>query len=196
VSLLVTILPLVASTQNANALPLVSVDGRLTGQNLQFAVTGNKEMWKYLLSFMITLLSITACKGQTTSSPASTPISPPSLDIHFPQLDRPLGNTDSLVRGELTLENKCLRVSKAKTLLGDSFLLIWEPNFAIRKEQGVVQVIDSNTGEVLASVGDYVEVGGGVAPANIEQYLREPLPPDCPGPYWLAGETLKKIDSP
>jgi hypothetical protein len=121
----------------------------------------------------------------------------PSLqDIYFPQLAVPLGNTDFLVRGELTIENGCLRVSKANLATGDSFLLIWDLNFASRKEQGVVQVIDSNTGEVLASVGDYVEVGGGLAPSDVEKYLKEPIPNECSGPYWLVGEMLKKIDYP
>ena len=75
-------------------------------------------------------------------------------------------------------------------------MLIWDENFATRKDQDVVQVIDTNTGEVLASVGDYVEIGGGEAPADIERYLKQPIPIGCPEPNWLVHETLRKIDPP
>ena len=51
------------------------------------------------------------------------------------------------------------------------------------------------TGEVLASVGDYVEIGGH-APADIEKYLKQPIPIACPEPNWLVHETLREIDPP
>ncbi|MBI5839477.1 MAG: hypothetical protein HZB19_05190 [Chloroflexi bacterium] len=88
-------------------------------------------------------------------------------------------------------------MSETNTLHEDSFLLIWDSTFSSRTEQGVVHVIDSSTGEVLARVGDYVEVGGGVASiAEVEWALKEPIPKECLGPYWLVGEYIKQIDRP
>ena len=108
-----------------------------------------------------------------------------------------LSNT-TLGMGELTLENGCLRVSKTNTINGDGFLLIWDTRFSTRTEQGVVQVIDGSTGEVLASTGDYVEVSGGfvVSSIEVEKALKESIPNECPGPYWVVGESIKKIDRP
>ncbi len=153
-------------------------------------------MRKHLLKFIVIFLSVTACVNRETSVPTSTSTTAPSPDAHFPQVATPIGNVDFLVTGELVLENGCLRVSKANLATGDNFLLIWDKNFATRREQGVLQVIDAHTSEVLASVDDYVEIGGGMAPTEIEKYLKEPIPIECPGPYWLVGEPLKRIDKP
>ncbi len=62
-----------------------------------------------------------------------------------------------------------------------------------QSEKGVVQVVDSRTGEVLVSVDDYVAIGDGgdnIKPTN------KPIPDECPGPYWIVGEFIKKIDKP
>ena len=110
-------------------------NGRLVRKNVQFAIMGNKTMWKYLSTFPIVFLSTPACTNQPTHPPTSTSMSLPSLEAHFPQVDIPMGNVDFLVRGKLALENGCLRVNKANLATGDSFLLIWNSNFAICKEQ-------------------------------------------------------------
>ena len=153
-------------------------------------------MWKYLLTFLTIFLSTTACTSQPTPPPTSTSTSLPSLEAHFPQISIPIGNVDLVIRGELVLENGCLRVNEANLAIGNSFMLIWDEKFATRKVQDVVQVIDAYTGEVLVSSGDYVEIGGGEPPSDMERYLKQPIPIECPEPYWLVGEPLKKIDCP
>ena len=121
---------------------------------------------------------------------------PPSLGDHFPQLATPpsVYLDTPLIEGELVLENGCLRVSGVKNLLrGNSLLLVWDSRFSTQTEKGVVQVVDSSTGEVLVSVGDYVAIGDGgdnIKPTN------KPIPDECPGPYWIVGEFIKKIDKP
>jgi hypothetical protein len=157
-------------------------------------------MWKYFLTLAMIFLSIDACTSQPTPSltsiPTDTATSLPPPDAHFPQMEILTGGIEMLIRGELALENGCLRVSNTNTSTGDSFLLIWDEKFATRTEQGVVQVIDVQTGEVLASVGDYVEIGGGEAPADIEKYLKQPIPIECPEPNWIVHGTIRKIDPP
>ena len=143
-------------------------------------------MWKRILLLLISLtLVISLAKIVYGSATA------PPLGTHFPQkITRPSVYFDITIKGELALDNGCLRVSG----VGEhSFLLIWDPRFSTRTEQGIVQVIDSSTGEVLASAGDYVATGGG---PPTEMGLKEPIPDECPGPYWLVGHTIKKIDKP
>jgi hypothetical protein len=74
-------------------------------------------------------------------------------------------------------------------------LLIWQPGFSTRTEQGITQVLD-NTGQVVASVGDYVEMGGGLDEDPTWMGLKEPLPKDCPKPYFVVGNEIKKIERP
>jgi hypothetical protein len=158
-------------------------------------------MLSRMLTFIIVCLIITACTNEVTSTltSISTSTSAPSLGAHFPQINTQTGGMsgmDILLRGKLTLDNSCLRVSELEwpSVKGDSFLLIWDLRFSTRTEQGVVQVIDSSTGKVLVSVGDYIEAGGGGTP--IEMDLKEPIPDECSEPYWLVGEYIKKIDKP
>jgi len=155
-------------------------------------------MWKHILSIIILLL-VTACTDQYTSTPTSsnqatsTPASRSSLVAHFPQqINTPSAYNEALVQGELVLINGCLRVNSVN---GYSILLIWRPGFSTRTEQGTVQIIDG-TGKVTASVGDFVAVGGGFDDDPTWLGLTESLQEECPGPYYIVGETIKKIDRP
>lgn len=140
---------------------------------------------KYLfpLTFLILL---SACTNQTTGAPSSI--------SHFPQqINTPNVYMQALIEGELILENGCLRVND---LYGNSILLIWRPGFSTRTEEEIVQVVDSNTDKALVSVGDFVAVGGGFDDNPTWMGLTEPLPEECPGPYFIVGESIKKIDKP
>ena len=147
-------------------------------------------MWKRILLLLISLtLVISLAKIVYGSATA------PPLGTHFPQkITRPSVYFDITIKGELALDNGCLRVSG----VGEhSFLLIWDPRFSTRTEQGIVQVIDSSTGEVLASVGDFVAVGDGGDLTNPTwMWLKQLIPDECPGPYWVVGDTITKIDRP
>jgi len=150
-------------------------------------------MWKNVLPFTVIFLWVTACAEQTIRTATSTATSHSSLVASFPQIvNTPSIFLEARFTGELVLNNGCLRV---KNIRGNSVLLIWRPGFSTRTEQGVVQVLDS-TGEVAASVGDFVEVGGGYEENPTLYGLAEPLPENCPGSYWIVGEWIKKIDKP
>jgi hypothetical protein len=155
-------------------------------------------MWKYPLTFIIISVLVTACAGQAASVPTSTPVNTPSLGTYFPQIiNTPSAYLEALIKGELVLENGCLRVSDVDGAVnGATILLIWDPRFSTSTKQGAVQVIDNKTGKALASVGDYVAVGGGFDDNPTWMGLANPLPEDCPGPYYIVGEYIKKIDGP
>lgn len=94
----------------------------------------------------------------------SEPEEPPSLGDHFPRQKHSIGSMEALIEGKLVLENRCLRVKVSSAYASadePSVLIIWDLRFSTRTEDGVVQLIDSLTGNVLASVGDSVRMGGG-----------------------------------
>jgi len=124
----------------------------------------------------------------------SEPEEPPSLGDHFPRQKHSIGSMEALMEGELVLENGCLRVKVSNVYASDdepSVLIIWDLRFSTRTEERVVQLIDTLTGNVLASVGDFVSMGGGFISPPTYLGLVDPVPEECPGPYWLVGEFVK-----
>jgi hypothetical protein len=154
-------------------------------------------MWQHILLILMVILT-TSCTsrevGTVTSPIGNTEITNSSLDVHFPQLiNTPNAYMEALLIGELILENGCLRV---KDVNQESVLLIWDSRFSTDKEGEVIRVVHSNTGEVLATVGNFVSVGGGFIDNPTAFGLKEPLPEDCLGPYYLVGESIKKVNPP
>lgn len=120
----------------------------------------------------------------------------PSLGDHFPQfVNSPSSYLDlPAVEGLLLLENGCIRISQVNGLAaGDSFLLIWHSKYSTRTQQGYVHVIDSTSGEILASVGDYVTLGSNGSGASVNP-TRKPIPAECLGPYLAVGDFIRVID--
>lgn len=148
---------------------------------------------KRALIFVFIWLMIVACKDQSANVPTITSINHSPPVTYFPQtINTPSAYLEAKFTGELILENGCLRV---KDFDGKSVLLIWRPGFSIKAVEGNVQIFD-NQNQVAASVGDFVEVGGGFTTSPELYGLTEPLSEDCPGSYWLVGESIKKIDKP
>jgi hypothetical protein len=75
--------------------------------------------------------------------------------------------------------------------IGDNFLLIWDSRFSTITEQGIVHVVDSSTGNILASVGDYVAIANG---GTTISPTKKTIPDECSEPSWVVGEFIKKID--
>lgn len=138
----------------------------------------NKLAFLALLCFVITACTAVARNDTVTA-------------VNFPQpVNTPNSFASAYVDGTLALVNGCLRVDISD---GTSYLLIWHPGFANRINNGIVQIIDGKE-QVVASVGDYVRISGGggdISPSNLA--LLEPLPSDCPGPYWLVGTSITTI---
>ena len=85
--------------------------------------------------------------------------------------------------GELVSENGCLRLRETNRY---NYLLIW-PQMSEMTSDGQGVRISKDSG-VLLSVGDKVLIGGGATPPDhVHTIVAQPIPSDCPGPYWLVG---------
>ena len=119
-------------------------------------------------------------------------VTPPVPTIHFPQLrTRSATFMEALLVGKLIVKDGCLRVSASE---GDrGHLIIWQPDYFLNSNEGVTEILDRN-GQVVARVGEEIRIGGGEVPLaeDLQQQLREPLPEQCEGPYWLMGQLASK----
>lgn len=143
--------------------------------------------------FVVTLsiaLFLSACQSET-----SIPSSP-----YFPQLvDLPTASMEALIKGILILENGCLRLKEVEGIKYNdkSILLIWDPRFSFTILNGDIHsVVDAQTGEILASVGDYVSIGGGFIDDPSDWELKYPVPDECPRSYYMVGESITRDPLP
>jgi hypothetical protein len=150
--------------------------------------------WIYLLAIMMSPAACSQSFRQTTPVPVATARTPsqtlssPSVLI-FPQQveSERTAYQDALTKGELIVVDGCLRLRTGDPD-GPVFLLIWPPGYALRTEGEAIEVLDK-TGRVVVRVGERVQLGGGESPttaALLETILEEPLPEQCPGPYWMV----------
>jgi hypothetical protein len=110
----------------------------------------------------------------------------PDPTIHLPQLKtRSAALMTALTIGKLVVKDGCLRIGEG----GSSHLILWQPDYFVNNNNGVIEVLDRN-GQVVARVGEEIRMGGGEVPLTpeLERQLRAPLPKECPGPYWLMGQ--------
>src|SRR5258706_5805800 len=108
--------------------------------------------------------------------------------LFFPQQkETPNAIMDALLVGKLMLVNDCLRVNDENN---NSFLPIWPQGFSARLNDGIIEVVDEND-QLIAQVDDNLRIGGGEMPGqSIKGYTLQPLPDNCPGPYWIVGDKI------
>jgi hypothetical protein len=149
-------------------------------------------MFKHVQVSLFIFLLTTACANQVATSDTSILTPPPSLNEYFPQMVITPSTYLDLppIEGELVLENGCLRIDGENDLIGgNSFLLVWDTRFSAITRQGLVSVVDSNTGEVLVSVGDHIILASNGSPTHP---TINPIPEECTGPYLAVGEFIRK----
>jgi len=91
--------------------------------------------------------------------------------------------------GEIVLKDGCLRIIPSGEEAG--YLIIWQPDYFLNDRQGALEVWDRD-GKVVARVGQGITLGLAGLPGDgqVEPYLREPLPVQCPGPTWLMSRIV------
>ena len=87
------------------------------------------------------------------------------------------GFMDGDNRGVLTLQDNCLRLGQ------DGPVVVWPPDFTPHINDGIVEVHDAD-GQVVARVGDLLELGGGGRP-DIDT-------DDCSGPTFVDTRILDR----
>lgn len=132
------------------------------------------------IALCVGLFTWTACNVGPHKTSAPSPTATPQPKIVTTRLT-------ALLTGELVLEDNCLRVA--------GYLLAWPPEFTVDIREDTVEVADGLTGEqVTWRLGETVRVGGGETPDDrLTEAVRERLPANCRGPYWLVGGWLPGV---
>jgi hypothetical protein len=105
--------------------------------------------------------------------------------VHFPQaaMASPESN-GAMLKGELKLEGKCLKV--------EGRTIIWPATATLDREKPAT-IANGITGTTV-TVGDTVLFGGGEAGQLRDQDLKAAMLPECVGLYWVAGQ-FEKVSS-
>lgn len=96
---------------------------------------------------------------------------------------------DSEIIGQLVLyhPDRCPRVRSEDGLT--NYVPLWPPDYGARFRNGAAEMVDGS-GNVVARVGETLSLSGGPITVdwNSEMYrqLRQELPGDCHGPYWVV----------
>jgi hypothetical protein len=105
----------------------------------------------------------------------------PDPSVNFPQL-KTASNCYllALMTGTLELIDGYLWVGDA--------IIIWQTDYFVHNNDGTVEIWDRD-GNVVGRVGEEIYMGGGSAGTldTINPTLKEPLPVDTEGPFWLQG---------
>lgn len=155
-----------------------------------------RSRWGAVLLALVVSVLLTGCPpgpdpdAGNASHPEGEAVT--GSDFFFPQLTPSTGERafpQALLEGALRLEGRCLRVEGG----GTSYSILWPPHVRMENADGSPLLVDDKSRETARIGGDVRLSGGEIeAAAPIFQELREPLPADCPGPYWLAGGLLAR----
>jgi hypothetical protein len=104
----------------------------------------------------------------------------PDSSVHFPQLKTRSGSYMlALLVGELKLVDGYLRVGEE--------LIIWQPDYFVHNDNGTIEIWDRD-GVVVGRVGEEIYMGGGeIKQPPEDKFLKEPLPDNIDGPFWIQG---------
>lgn len=114
----------------------------------------------------------------------------PVPDVFMAQKKLPsIGFMEALLTANLIVENGCLFAQSPEP--GDEkVLIIWEPGYFLHDDEGILKILDQN-GDVVATEGELMYMGGGFGGDPQPDQLMAPIPDDCSGAdYWYMGEFL------
>ena len=151
-----------------------------------------------ILNAMLLLMGGCGTSSDADSSTHGT-VPPPSpapsstSSIIFSRQNPPAGeevHLEGAISGKLVLVDNCLRVQSDPS--ETSYAVIWPHDYALRIEDGEIQILDS-TGQVVAQVGNEVSMGGGTFGQSPESLEGVPNLPPCAPPYVEVGEEVDML---
>jgi len=139
---------------------------------------------------VLTILSASACQSSRIAMP-----------IHHEPLGTDLGG--DYLSGELRVEDGCMKLYRtgwnspgrtASQQLYDDWLPVWPQEFSLRHGGEKVRIVGSD-GDLLASEGDTVRLGGGSiwSGGTPQQELEETIPQACQGQYYFVGDEVSVV---
>jgi hypothetical protein len=143
-----------------------------------------KKLNLILISILlfVSSISFTGCEKDITES-----------DIYFPTLEEPANaHMDALARGKLILDGGYILLKSSFLFFTEDMLLIWPYGYSVEVEKGNIHILDDN-GDIVASVGDHVKIGGGqstVSHSHLENLVGKPLPDRWEGTCWIVSEIV------
>ncbi len=112
----------------------------------------------------------------------------PAPGIFLPQLRvKSAESMAALLEGDLEIVASCPRIIPEYDSTG--WLIIWQPDYFVSDNHGIIEIIDRD-GQAVARQSEHINMGGGEIPSISFEELREPIPSQCEGPYWLMGELV------
>ena len=162
---------------------------------------------KFLAGILITLAACTsemepaATKALPTETITVNPEITPTIDICepldipgvvFPRqepVEGPREVMEAELVGDLVVRGGCLWV---KSLYNDgSYLPIWPPEFTMGLENDLLVILDGE-GNMVGRAGEEIYMGGGMGSENaLPDCVREHLPAECDGQFWVVGEGVR-----
>ena len=132
------------------------------------------------MTLHISLLGIAVLAIVTCTEPANPP--------NFPQLSGGPVGLEAEAVGELVSENGCLRLRRIDIDDGAGRLLIWNQTADMTADGLGVRITNESGVSSSFSVGEKLRMGGGETRNldEVQESLVQPIPGNCPGPYWVA----------
>lgn len=139
---------------------------------------------RVLLCMVVTSIALTAC------TQPSTPTATPTLYMIMTAMV-------ARVSGELVKIDGCIRIKPSGR--DDSYALVWPPDHKMTIDDGHVRVesglVSGRRREIILTIGELVVIGGGSV-ADLDDQLKQTIPVDCPGPYWVVGAEILSLATP
>lgn len=139
---------------------------------------------------LITLaFAVIACNGRSENA---TEVVRDTSQLHPTPVSTRL---TALLFGKLITVDGCLRVNESP---GDtSYLLAWPPDFEVSVEENTVHIMKGDGQKVVLRIGEMVRLSGGEVYAirALSEPVRQRLPVNCPGPYWVVGIEVSPLNA-
>ena len=140
---------------------------------------------------IISLLFLVGCNLYTTNTPTQPAIATISPTVTITERPTPYVLTTAMaasLQGYLIEENGCLQV--------DERTLVWPPDFQMSIENDQVRIVSGLVSgkhkEVLITIGSKIKLGGGNID-ELDDQLRNSIPTNCTGPYWVVGSIPRVV---